>query len=60
MGQEEIPWDCKERLIMYLGVGGGEVKGKFPNGFLYAKEDSQATGGLAIVKLRPFFPLVKH
>ena len=36
---------------------GGKVQGKFPKGFSYDKEDSQDTGGLAIVKLRLFFPL---
>ena len=47
-------------LVLYLGVGGGKVKGKFPVRFSYAKEDSQDTGGLAIVRLRLFFPLAKH
>ena len=39
----------------------GEVKsrGSFLKEFPYAK-DSQITGGLAIVKLRLFFPLAKH
>ena len=59
-GQEELPWDLEERLIIYLGVGGGKVKGKFPKRFSYAKEDSQDTGGLAIVKLRLFFRVAKH
>ena len=40
----------------------GEVKsrGSFLKGFPHAKEDLQITGGLAIVKLRLFFPLAKH
>ena len=43
-----------------LWSGGGRVQGKFPVRFSYAKEDSRDTGGLAIVKLRLFFPLAKH
>ena len=54
-GQEELPWDHEERL-----VGGGKIQGKFPMRFSYAKEDSQDTGGLDIVKLGLFFPLGKH
>ena len=34
--------------------------GKFPVRLSYAEEDSQDSGGLAIVKLRLFFPLAKH
>ena len=54
------PWagraapDPVERLLIYLGVGGGKVQGKFLVRFSYAKEDSQDSGGLAIVKLRWF------
>ena len=51
--------DDEERLIIYYGVGGGKVQGKFPGRFSYAK-DSQDTGGLATVKLRLFFLLAKH
>ena len=57
-GQEELP--LEERLNIDLGVWRGKVEGKFPRGFSYAKEDSQNTAGLAIVKLRLFFPLAKH
>ena len=41
---------------------GGEVKSRvsFLKEFPYAKEELQITGGLAIVKLRLFFPLAKH
>ena len=58
--QEEVPWDQEERLVIYYGVRGSKVPGKFPVRFSYAKEDSQDTGGLAIVKLKLFFPLEKH
>ena len=57
---ESTVMDPVERQVIYLGVGGGKVKGKFSMRFSYAKEDSQDTGGLAIVKLRLFFPLAKH
>ena len=50
-GQEELPWDCEERLII-LGEG-GKGKGMFPKGLSHAKH-SQDTGGLDIVKLRLF------
>ena len=59
-GDKELPWNPVERLVIYLGVGGGKVQGKFLVRFSYAKEDSQDSGGLAIVKLRLFFPLAKH
>ena len=59
-GQKELPRDSEERLIIYLGVGGGKGKGKFPKRFSYAKKESQDTGGLAIVRLRIFFPLAKR
>ena len=52
-GQEELPGDHEERLVIYNGVGGGKVQGKFPVRFSYAK-DSQDSGGLAIVKLGLF------
>ena len=51
---------ASDPVVIYLGVGGGKVKGKFSMGFSYAKEDSQDTGVLAIVKLRLFFPVAKH
>ena len=52
-GQEELPWDHEERLVIYYGIGGGKVQGKFPVRFSYAKKDSQESG-LAIVRLRLF------
>ena len=58
--QKELPQDLEERLDIYYGVGGAKVQGKFSVRFSYAKEDSQDTGSLAIVKLRLFFPLAKH
>ena len=48
-GQEELPWDLEERLVIYYGVVGGNVQAKFPVRFSYATEDSQIPGGLAIV-----------
>ena len=57
---EELSWDSVERLVIYLGGGGGKVKEKFLERFSYAKEDSQDTGGLAIVGLMLFFPVAKH
>ena len=39
-GQEELPRDLEERLVIYNGVGGGKVQGKFLVRFSYAKEDS--------------------
>ena len=32
---------------------------RFPKGFSYAREDSLDPGGLGVVRLRLFFPLVK-
>ena len=58
--QQELTQDYEERLVLYFGVGGGKVQGKFPVRFSYAKEDLQDSGGLAIVKLRLFFHLAKH
>ena len=37
-GQEEPPRDHEERLIIYLVVGGGKVKGKFPKDFHMLKK----------------------
>ena len=39
-GEKKLPWHPEERLVIYLGVGRGKVKGKFPMRFSYAKEDS--------------------
>ena len=49
-GQEELPRDPEERLVLHYGAGGGKVQGKFPVRFSYAKDSSQVTGGLASVK----------
>ena len=40
----------------------GEVKsrGNFLKGFPHPKEDLKITGGLAIIRVRLFFPLAKH
>ena len=57
--QEQDLWaersaqDHEERLVIYYGVGGGKVQGKFPVRFSYAKKDFQDSG-LAIVRLRLF------
>ena len=59
-GQEELPQDHEETLVIYYGVWGSKIQGKFLVRFSYAKEDSQDTGGLGIVKLGLFFPLAKH
>ena len=49
---------CEGWLIRYCGVGGGKEK-KVEKVLSYVKEDSQDLGGLAIVKLRLFFPLAR-
>jgi len=60
-GQKELQdWGREEWLIIYLGVGGGKEKVRYPKGLSYAKEDSQDAGGLAIVMLRWFFLLVRY
>lgn len=41
-----------------MGLGGKE-KGRHPKGLSYAKENPQDTGGLAIIKIRLFFPITK-
>jgi len=41
-----------------LGVGGR--KREVSKGLSYAKDDSKDPGGLAVVKLKWFFPLAKH
>lgn len=43
-----------------MGLGKIKEKGRFSKELSYAKEDLQDTGGLAIDKLRLFFPLVKY
>ena len=60
LGQKELHWGCEEWLVIYLGFGGGKDEGKFPKGLSYGNEDSQDPAGLAIVKLRLFFPLAKY
>ena len=53
-GQEELPWDHEETLVLCYGVGGDKVKGKFPVRFSCAIEKSQDSGGLPTVKRRLF------
>lgn len=48
----------EERLVLYLGAGGGQVQGKFPVRFSYAEQDSRDRG-LAVVKRRWLFPSCK-
>ena len=57
--QEELSQDPEERLIIYLGVGEVKSRESFPRDFHRLKK-TQMTGGLAIVKLRLFFPLANH
>ena len=59
-GQKELHWGCEEWLVTYYVAGEVKAKGKFPKRFSFAKEDSQDTGGPAIVKLRLFFPLANY
>ena len=58
-GQEELPQNCEVRLTVYLGLGGGKIKGKFPKGFSHALEDSQDPGSLAIVQAKVVLPSSK-
>ena len=54
-GLKELPWSCKDSVIISYGVGGEiKAKGRPPKVLSYAKEDSQDTGGLAITRLRWF------
>ena len=46
--------------VIYYGVGGGEEKGRLRKYFHMLKKIHKNTGGLAIVKLRLFFPLARH
>lgn len=50
--KQQLHWSCEEWLMIYCRVLGGKDKGRCPKALSYAKEDFQATGGLAIVKLR--------
>ena len=38
----------------------GQAKGRLPEGLSYAKKDHKDAKRLSIVKLRWFFPLVRH
>ena len=58
-GQEELPGIMKRHWLYTMELGGGKVQRTFPVRFSYAK-DLQDIGGLDIVKLRLFFPLVKY
>ena len=60
MGRKEIHWGCEEWMIIYFGAGGGEDKGKFPQGLSLVKENSQDPRGQGTIKLRLFFPLAKY
>ena len=35
---EELPGDPEERLVLYLGVGGGKLKGSFQGDFQVLKK----------------------
>ena len=60
MVRKSYPGVVKNDWLSTMELGKVKPKGKFPMRFSYAKEDSQDTGGLAIVKLKLFFPLAKH
>ena len=60
MDKKSCPRTMRRDWLYTMEFGGGKVQGKFPVRLSYAKEDSQDTGGLAVVKLRLFFPLAKH
>ena len=51
--------DCEGWLIIYLGAGGRKDKGRLRKDFHMLKK-TQRIRGLAIVKSRPFTPLVRH
>ena len=54
MGRKWCPGTMRRDWLYTLELGGSKVQGKFPVRFSYAKEDSQGTGGLALVKLGMF------
>ena len=54
MGRKSCPGTMRRDWFYNMELGGGKVQGKFPVRFSYAKEDSQDTGGLAIVKFGLF------
>ena len=54
VGRKSCPGTMRRDWFYTMGLEGGKVQGKFPVRFLYAKEDSQDIGGLAIVQLRLF------
>ena len=59
MGRKSCTGVMNKDWLYTVDLGEVKSKGKFPKRLSYAK-DSQNTGGLAIVKLRLFFPLAKH
>lgn len=59
-GQKELPsQDCEEHMLIYFRVRKSKGKESFKR-VSFAKEDSQDTRGVAIVKSRLFFPLERH
>ena len=59
MGRKSCAGVVKNGWFYTMDLGVVKSKGKSPKRFSYA-EDSQITGGLAIVRLRLFIPLEKH
>ena len=59
MGRKCCTGVLKSDWLYTVQLGETKSRGSFLVGFPYAREDSQITGGLAIVKLRLFYPLGK-
>ena len=59
VGRKSCPGVVHSDCLYTVEVGEVKSRGSFLKGFPHAKEDLQITGGLAIVKLRLFFPLAK-
>ena len=60
VGRKSCTGAVKSDCLYTVELGEVKSRGSFLKGFPYAKEDPQIGGGLAIVKLRLFFPLAKH
>ena len=60
MGRKSCTGVVKSDCLYTVELGEVRSRGSFLKGFPYAKEGLQITGGLAIVKVRLFFPLAKQ
>ena len=60
MGRKSCTGAVKSDWLYSVELGEVKSRGSFLKGFPYAKEGLQITGGLAIIKLRLFFPGTKH